>query len=292
MKQAKSKRANRARPFAVVTAMLVLFGILTQILCEAMGYAPFLKDYLLHLIPCVGIFAVMYFAAVGQRAGNRIRKLISWILVIVALLWALLMGMAAVSFLDEEDPYDSHLRRMATSHLLMLAKPFGTGEPCYEYPDSVLEGYEPDQEDLPSEVYWAFRERGEAEFYFKDYRGSRMPPVLSYTYGLWVTWLAVALGGAWCLLGAVEWIRLRRWRERVLYLIPYSATALQILYGLLSAFGKSEIWVFYPFSGNTAVNLLLVVPMLVILFGLIHTPVPKIIRIPVEDYLQEVLEEE
>ena len=287
----KKLRKNKgAGLFAILTALLVVFGILTQSLCEAMGHTPFLKEYLLHLIPCAGVFAVMYFAAVGQRAGNWLRKLISWVLVIVVLLWALLMGMACLSLLEEADPYDNHLRQMATAHLLDLAKPVGRGEPCYEYPDSILEGYEPDQEDLPTEVRQAFREREEAEFYFKDYRGSRMLPVLSYSFGLWVNWLAVALGIGWCLAGGAEWLRLRRWREKLLYLIPYGAVALQILFSLLGAFGKSEVWLFYPFCGNTPVNLLMLCPMLGLLFGLIHAPVPKRIKMPVEDYLGEILE--
>lgn len=292
MKVRKPRDTNRAPAFGIATAMLVLFGILAQILCEAMGHTPFLKDYLLHLLPCLGIFLILYFAALGLRTGTWFRKLISWILVIAALLWALFMGMALVGFLDEADPYDDHLRRMATVYLLDLAKPFGRGDPCYEYPDSVLEGYEEGQEDLPLEVRLAFRERGEAEFYFKDYCGSRMLPVLSYTYGLWVNRLAAGIGAAWCLLGAMEWIRLRRRREKVLYLIPYGAIALQIVYGLLGACGKSEIWLFYPFSGNLPVNLLLVVPMLGLLFGLIHAPVPEIRKMPAEEYLREVLEEE
>lgn len=291
MKERKQQKKCRMTAFAVSTAMLAGFGILMQILCEAMGYTPFLKDYLLHLIPCGVIFLLLYFAAVGRRTGNRLRKWISWMLVILTLLWVAFVGLGLLRFRDEVDDYDRHLRQMATGHLLMLAKPVGRGEPCYEYPDSVLEGYEESQEDLPMEVRQAFRERGEAEFYFKDYRGSRMLPVLSYTYGLWVHWVAVALGAVWSLLGAAEWLRLRGRQERVLYLIPYGVILLQIIYALLGAFGESENWLFYPFSGNTFANLSLVVPMLGMLFGLLHTPVPKTIKMPVEDYLREIVEE-
>ena len=291
MKERKQQKKCRMTAFAISTAMLVGFGILMQILCEAMGYTPFLKDYLLHLIPCGVIFLLLYFAAVGRRTGNRFWKMISWIIVILALLWVAFIGMGLLRFRDEVDDYDRHLRQMATGHLLMLAKPVGRGEPCYEYPDSVLEGYEEGREDLPMEVRQAFRERGEAEFYFKDYRGSRMLPVLSYTYGLWVNWLAVALGAVWSVLGAAEWLRLRGRQERVLYLIPYGVILLQIIYALLGAFGESENWLFYPFSRNTFANLSLVVPMLGMLFGLIHAPVPKAIKMPVEDYLREIVEE-
>lgn len=291
MKERKQQKKCRMTAFAISTAMLAGFGILMQILCEAMGYTPFLKDYLLHLIPCGVIFLLLYFAAVGRRTGNRLRKWISWILLILTLLWVAFVGLGLLRFRDEVDDYDRHLRQMATGHLLMLAKPVGRGEPCYEYPDSVLEGYEEGREDLPMEVRQAFRERGEAEFYFKDYRGSRMLPVLSYTYGLWVNWLAVALGAVWSLLGAAEWLRLRGRQERVLYLIPYGVILLQIIYALLGAFGESESWLFYPFSGNTFANLSLVVPMLGMLFGLIHAPVPKTIKMPVEDYLREIVEE-
>ena len=121
-----------------------------------------------------------------------------------------------------------------------------------------------------------------------------MLPALSYSYGLWVNWLYVALTAVWCVLGAVVWLRLYRWWERVLYLIPYGAVAYQMINGVLYGFGKNVIWSLDPFSGNLASNLMFVAPTLGLLFGLVKAsrPKPLILMEPEEDFWREIIEED
>ena len=273
---------------------VVAFNVFAQYLCEKMGYTPFLKEYLLWLLPTIGIFGLFYLAALGLYSERWYLKGICWLFVMLILLWTGLMAVTMVDLLDERDGYEDHLHQMATMHLLDLAKPFGKGDPCYQYPDSVLEAYSEEQEDLPKEVERAFDERAEAAFYFENYHDSRMLPVLSYSYGLWVNWVFVILTVLWCTVGAINWLRLYRWWEKIFCLLPYGVVVLQMVYGVLGGFGQSEVWLFYPFSGNWMVNMMFVAPLLGVMFGLIQssTPAPEPIMEPGDDFWHEIIEED
>lgn len=293
MKKNDAEKNKRIRMFSVVTVLLAVVGLLMQILCEQLGDSSVLGKYLLSMLAAGGVFLLMNLATRGTHSRRLLLALLSWFVKVVILLWIFLLGLGIAILAEEENVYDNHLHKMATISLLELAKPFGKGDPCYEYPDPVLDGYEKGQEGLPQEVRQAFWERGQAAYYFRDYNGSRMLPVLSYSYGLWVNWLFVAMSVLWCVSGAVEWIRLHRLWEKLLYIIPYGVIGLQMVYALLGAFGKSETWLHYPFSGNWLNNVLIVAPMLGILFGLIRSskPKPELVMLPGDDFWWEDLEE-
>lgn len=283
--------------FGIVTAMLVVIGILAQCLCDKLGETPFLKEYLLHLLPASGIFLGYYLSGVGIHNRKWFLKLISWVLIIFMLFWVFLVGVGIVSVLKDErevDWYESHLARMAIQHLLDRAKPLGRGEFCYEYPDSVLEGYEAAVVGLPKDVYCAFQEREMAEYYFQDYRSHTMLTVLSYSYGLWIMWLYVALTVVWCVLGAIMWLRLHAWRVKLLYLIPYGAVAYQMINAILYGCGKNVIWSLYPFCGSLISNLMFVAPALGLMFGLVKASrsKPSVLTKPGDDFRHETSEED
>lgn len=283
--------------FDVITAMLVVVGILAQYGCENLAGTPFLKRYLLHLFPAFGIFLGYYLAGIGIHSRKWYLRLIPWLLIILMLLSIFFVGVGIALVLEEEREVDRYERQrvpIAIRHLLDRAKLFGSGEFCYEYPDSVLEGYEAAVVGLPEDVFRAFQEREMAEYYFEDYRSHTMLPVLSYSYGLWVNWLYVALTAVWCVLGAAVWLRLYRWWERALYLIPYGAVACQMVNGVLYGFGKNVIWSLYPFSGNLASNLLFVAPALGLLFGLVKASRPKLPMLlePDDDFWHEIIDDE
>ena len=293
----KTRKHTWELTFGIITAMLVVVGILAQCVCEKLGETPFLKEYLLHLLPAFGIFCLYYLAGVGTHSRKWFLKLVSWIPVLLMLFFLFLVGCGIVYALEEESEAGRNERqvdRMAIHYLLERAKPFGQGEPCYEYPDSVLEGYEASVVGLPKDVYRAFQEREMAEYYFKDYRSHTMLPVLSYSYGLWVNWLYVAMTAAWCILGGIVWLRLYRWWERLIYLLPFGAVAYQMINALLYGYGKNVFWSLYPFSGNLASNLIFVAPLLGLMFGLVRTsrPKPPLLMEPGEDFWREIIEED
>jgi len=255
--------------FAAVTGGLLVFGILAQILCELIGKTPFLTQYLSGLLLTVAAGAVVYGGAVGIRSGKRFVKAVSWILMVMMLFWIAILGL--VFSIGNGNSYEEVLEKEAVRALLDLAKPFGQGESCYEYPDEILEGYDPYSLDLPRDVRDAFSERKTVEYYFRDFHGSRLLPVLSYRYGLWVMWLFAALTAAWCVTGAAAWFTLPGWREKLLYLLPYCATAVLMVYALLTATGRSQQMLFCPFSGYMPTNAAVWAPLMGMLLGLANS---------------------
>ena len=283
----------------LATVGLLLFGILSQALCEAMGYDRGLFRYLLQLIPAGVAFFIMYYGVYYFDVGGSVFRIVIALLLTVMLLWTLLLGYSiAVVHLHEDQfivykVYAWTYPKQEVQYMLSKSCFLGRGSAYYEYEESLLEGYEPHQEDLPLEVSRAFDERLRAEVTFSDYRSTRILPVLGYQYGLVVIYVFSVLSVLWCLLGAIVSFQVYPWYQKAAYLICYLAIVMQLILPLLGAYGLIHDWCCIPFSGNWKMNLTFTAPQLGALLALvkISRPRPPMLMEPGDDYWHEILDE-
>lgn len=283
----------------LVSAGLLIFGILSQVLCEVMRYDRGLFQYLLTLVPTGLIFWLMYLGVSYFDLCRWECRFVVALLLILMLLWTLLLGFGILGLhLDEEQfvvykIYAWTYPRREVQYMLSRSHFWGHGDPYYEYDDSIVEGYEPDQENLPMEVSRAFDERLRAEAVFSDYRSIRTLPVLSYHYGRVITATFTVLGILWCVLGLAVSFQVYLWHQKAIYLICYLAVALQLTLPLLGAYGLIHNWCCIPFAGNWKMNLTFSAPQLGTMLALVkHSrPRPPMLMEPGDDYWHEILED-
>ena len=219
--------------FVLATAALTAFGVLAQLLCEEVGYER-------NMLKCVGnlttsalVFFLLYYATMHRRCHVLVPVvlLLSTFQLIVVADRHLQKDAAVITY-----RYGIIDQQQEVKDLLGKSRIFGHGTAYFEYSDAVVRGFDPDREDLPETVRRAFAERARAEAVFGEYREVRTLPVLSYAYGLWVSWLYTLLAGVWCAAaGAAGWLAYGR--DRAAYILCYLTIALQLLLLLLGAFG-------------------------------------------------------
>lgn len=297
----KKKRQNSlALLFLLASAAVVFCGILSQILCEAMGLDRGLLMYLLGLVPAALVFFILYYAVVELEELRTLVRILAVLLLIALVLWNVFVGMAMVSRHLQKDQFIVYqfyawtYPRREVEYMRAKSRPFGQGEPYYQYPDSVLEGFQQDREDLPPEVSAAFTERNKAKLVFGGYRLCRTLPVLSYRYGLWVNWLFLAVSAVWMAVAVILSFQVYGLWEKLLYLLCCLSFTLQMLLPLLGAFGKINDWWSYPFTGNWLLNVTYSAPQLALMMALIKTarPRPSMMMIPDDSYWYEILDED
>lgn len=272
----KRKRKIFAGGLLLASIALLLFGIAEQILCEGVTDDRYFLKYLLGLIPAAGTFMLLYWATASFRKSGKVLRVLIILLLIVVFLQSALYGLAvAVCHLEEDQfivyaMYAWTYPREEVRYMLGKSHMFGHGEPYYEYPDAIMEGYERRQDDLPLDVKFAFDERDRAEVVFDEFRTFRTIPVLSYFYGLWVRWVFALLTTVWCAAALCAGLLLCRRREKLMYYFCYVLLAVQLVLPLLEAFGKINCWISHPFAANWGVNACYVAPQLGIMLALVR----------------------
>lgn len=274
----KKRRKICSTLFIAATMSLLAFGVFSQILCEAMGYTPGLLRYLLGLIPACVVGFLAYAAVVHFPHGGKFCRFVKSLLLIAVVLWTILFGMV-IAYLQMEDDqfvvygagwlYAWAYPEDETQYMLTKSHLFGHGDSYYEYPEALTESYTRGQTDLPVEAWHAFEERDRAEAVFRDYRTNRMLPVLSYTYGLWVSFLFAALAVGWCVAAMIALFLVHRWWEKLVYLLCFCLIAAQLILPLLGSFGMISSWIPHPFSLNWRVNVTAIAPQLGVMAGLV-----------------------
>ena len=110
---------------------------------------------------------------------------------------------------------------------------------------------------------------------FRHYRWNRILPVLSYTYGFWVTILFGVITIGWCLSAIASFRKLNTWWEKAAYGICSILIAVQLICPLLGGLGVVACLIPHPFSMDWRMTLFAVIPQLGIMFALMRTSHPK-----------------
>jgi len=242
------------------SAALLLFGILTQFLCEAMGYDRQLVQYLMGLIPTLlAAFLVYYAVSRFRDAAKALRFLIALLLVVI-LLWTVLLGLVLAFFnfgLDYTIPFERTeiSPKVDVKFMFENSRMFGKGDEYYIYPEDSADDY--------------------LKVVFGEYREHRTLPALSYRYGLWVDFLFAVITAVWCISAAAAFFRVNLWWEKTIYLVCYGILAAQMIIPLLGAVGIITDWSSHPFSANWELNATLVAPQLGIMLALENTSRPR-----------------
>ena len=270
------RRGTPETKFRRATLAFLPFGCLCLILCDLLAPSGAFGTYAAHLLLCFAIGGTVYALVRLLLCRHWICKVLlavsgTAVLGMTVLVW-LFMGFALQSFeartVEYVDEYDVLHANTAQVSLELLDKchVFGQGEPFYKYPQTQKpKSYDPEQWKLYTN---SFRERNRAEAVFADFRGNAALPVLSYSYGLWILALYILLSWSWFrAAGKAATAIASRW-NRLLFLGTGLTPAILTAAPLLSALGLLPLIIPHPFSGNTAVNLILLVPSLAIMLAL------------------------
>lgn len=205
--------------FVLATAALAVLGISAQLLCVAMGYASRLLWCVQTLITSGLAFFLLYYATVNRYGAEFLHILLP----VVLLLSAFQLIVVADRHLQKENAGIAYQYGMVdpqeeVRYMLGKSRIIGHGAYYYEYRNTVVRGVDPDREDLPENVRRAFDERARAEAVFGEYGEKRTLPVLSYSYGLWVSGLYALLACIWCVVAGAVSLLVYGW-ERAAYLL-------------------------------------------------------------------------
>ena len=151
---------------------------------------------------------------------------------------------------------------------------FGHGEAYFQYPDDLIDPDEYLFDDLPGDVQEAILERGRTNI-FMSFRWNKILPVLSYTYGFWVTILFGVITIGWCLSAIASFRKLNAWWEKAAFGICGTMITLQLIFPLLGGLGMLACLIPHPFSMDWLSTLLAVIPQLVVMHALLKTSHPK-----------------
>ena len=282
MKNSAEKiRKNRwAMAFLFASLALLLFGILAQVLCEAMGYDRHLFKYLMGLVPTVFVFFLLYCAVILYPDTVTVFRFLLSVLLGAMILWTVIaeFAIAEVHLQKDQtimlDSYTEINPKVDVMYMFQSSRLFGEGDKYYIYPENTAENY--------------------LKAVFGEYRMHRMLPALSYHYGLWIDWLFAVITVLWCSIAAIVSFQVYRWWEKVTYLVCYVIIALQLILPLLGAFGIINDWGSHPFSANWLWNMTLVAPQLGIMFALVKTsrPSPPMLMEPGDDFWYEINDDE
>lgn len=271
--------------FVLATAALAAFGVLAQLLCEGMGYDRSVLGCVGNLISSALVFCLLYYAAVHRHRARFLHVLVP----IVLLLSAFQLIVVADRHLQKDAAvmtyrYGRVDQQEEVQYMLGKSRIIGHGIRYFEYSDAVVRGFDPDREDFPETARRAFDERARAEAVFGEYREVRTLPVLSYSYGLWVSGLYALLAGAWCVVAGVVSL-LVHGKERVAYIICYLTITVQLVLLLLGAFGLLYV--------EVSVSGIMVSAQVGIMTALVKTSRPRhrMQTVP-DDFWNENLDEE
>lgn len=276
----KKEKGQLTTVFSIATFALLAFGIAAQLMSEAMGYTPMLTDYFSYLLPMIAGGFLAHYLIIKLRNGGKFWKIFLNILLIIVLLWSALCIVAFTIYqFDRSSQQDTYGNgwylswvdlKEETQYMLSKCHLFGHGDAYYQYPDDLID---PDVyiiDDLPQDVQEAIMERDRVGV-FRHYRWDRILPVLSYTYGFWVTILFGVITIGWCLSAIASFRKLNTWWEKAAYGICSILIAVQLIYPLLGGLGVVACLIPHPFSMDWRMTLLDVIPQLGIIFALMKT---------------------
>lgn len=267
------------KAFGITSFLLLAFGVGTQIMSEMMGYTPMLAEYLLYLLASLAIGFFAYLLMTRLRNGNKTEKVILTVLLIIVLVWSVfLIGAFAVLQFDEyyqSEPYGNGWyfawanRTEEVRYMLSKCHLFGHGDAYYQYPDELIDPEVWIIDDLPQDIQNAMMERDRAEI-FQHFRWDMLLPVLSYTYGFWITLLFAMITIGWCITAMAAFGKLNVWWEKILYVACGVLVTEQMILPLLGGLGIIACLTPHPFSMDWQVTLLAVIPQLSVMFVLIN----------------------
>lgn len=281
-KQKESRCCVKA--FGIMSVLLLVFGIGTQIMSELMGYTPLLTDYFLHLLPSVAVGFLAYYLMTKLRKGREIGKAVLAVFLIVVFVWSVFMivAFANLQFGDyyQNEPYGNGWyfgwanRKEEARYMLSKCHLFGRGDAYYQHPDELINPEVYNIDDLPQEVQNAMTERDRAKI-FRHFRWDMILPVLAYTYGFWITILFAAITVGWCMAAVGTFKKLNAWWEKILHAVCGVLIAEQMIFPLLGGFGILACLTPHPFSMDWQVTLLAVVPQLSVMLALLKSSRPR-----------------
>lgn len=270
--------------FPTASLALLVFGIAAQLMSEAMGYTPMLKEYFTYLLPMVAGGFLAYYLAIKLNNGGKVWKILLIILLIVVLVCSVLcIALYTIYQFHEQAQYHTFGNgwylawvdlKEETQHMLSKCHLFGHGEAYFQYPDDIIDPDEYLFDDLPGDVQEAILERGRANI-FMIFRWDKILPVLSYTYGFWVTILFAVIAVIWCICAIGSFRKLNAWWEKAAFGICGTTITLQLIFPLLGGLGMLACLIPHPFSMDWTSTLLAVIPQLVVMHALLKTSHPK-----------------
>lgn len=160
-----------------------------------------------------------------------------------------------------------------TRYMLSKCHLFGHGEEYYEYPDALAES-DQNFELLSEEEQQAQMERDRVRIFLR-FRSDWILPVLSYTYGFWITLVFTAIGITWCIGAVGSFRKLNQWWEKILYGVCALVITEHIILPLLGGYGVVACLVPHPFSMDWELSITVLTPQLGVMFGLLHTSKSK-----------------
>lgn len=279
----KIEKSNTMKALEVMSAVLLAFGIFTQILSEMMGYTPLLAGYFQHLIPSVAVGCFAYYLMIKLRNGNKAGRIIWTVLLVIIFAWSVFMIVmfADVQFDDyyQDETYGNGWyfgwanRKEEAQYMLSKCHLFGHGDAYYQYPDDLIDPEVWIIDDLPQDVQNAMMERDRAEI-FRHFRWDLLLPVLSYIYGFWITVLFAVITVGWCMAAIGAFRKLNAWWEKILYAVCGVLIAEQLIFPLLGGLGIIACLTPHPFSMDWQVTLLTVIPQISVMLALLKSSRP------------------
>ena len=282
MKKTGKYRFEKA--FFIMSGILLTFGIMAQVLSELMGYTPLLTDYFLYLFPSVAVGFWGYYLMTRLRNSGKTGKVILAVFLIVVLTWSAFMIVlfADVQFDDiyQDETYGNGWyfgwanRKKEAQYMLSKCRLFGRGDAYYQYPDELIDPEVWVIDDLPQDVQNAMMERDRAKV-FRHFRWDMLLPVLSYTYGFWITILFSLITVGWCAAAIGAFRKLNVWWEKILYAVCGVLIAEQMIFPLLGGLGIIACLTPHPFSMDWQVTLMAVIPQLSVMLVLLKSGHPR-----------------
>ena len=275
----KKEKRRGIKALITMSGILLTFGIMTQILSELMGYTPLLTDYFLYLLPSVAVGFLGCYLMTRLRNSGKTGKVILAVFMIVVLIWSgfMIVMFADVQFDDyyQDETYGNGWyfgwvnRKEEAQYMLSKCHLFGCGDAFYQYPDELIDPEVWVIDDLPQDVQNAMMERDRAKI-FRHFRWDMLLPVLSYTYGFWITILFALITVGWCVAAIGAFKRLNVWWEKILYAVCGVLVAEQMIFPLLGGLGIIACLTPHPFSMDWQVTLMAVIPQLSVMFLLLE----------------------
>ena len=280
----KTENSRYEKAFLIMNVILLAFGIMAQILSEMMGYTPMLADYFLHLLSSVAAGFLGYYLMTRLRNGGKTGKVILAVFLIVVFAWSgfMIVMFADVQFDDyyQDETYGNGWyfgwanRKEEAQYMLSKCHLFGRGDAYYQYPDELIDPEVWIIDDLPQDVQNAMMERDRAKI-FRHFRWDMLLPVLSYTYGFWITLLFALITVVWCVAAIGAFKKLNAWWEKILYAVCGILIAEQMIFPLLGGLGIIACLTPHPFSMDWQVTLIAVIPQLSVMLALLKSSRPR-----------------
>lgn len=293
------KSNNNETKLKIVTALILAFGIFAQVLSEMMGYTPMLVEYLFSLLPTAATGFFVYYVVVKLRQSNKVGKAVLAVLLVVMFGWTMFVApqLLEIQFdpLSQEDAYGNGWYiawadvKEEVRYMLSKCHLFGHGDAYYQYSEDLAVPNVYNIDELSFEAREATMERDRAEI-FRNFRFNATLPVLSYTYGFWVTILFAGLTITWCVAATVSFRKLNLWWEKVLYAVCGVVIAEQLVFPLLGGLGIVACLLPHPFAPEWRITVTSVTPQLGIMFAMLKSSKPKV-AVKVDTYEGNVVAE-